>query len=67
MYLHRDDLHTILQFMEAFQNESGMSDMVEVVCESNEIGSVIHAILHGVNINGHRVDVTKNIVDESNW
>ena len=67
MYLHKDDLVTILQFMDAFEytNELGM---VEVTCDnSSGIGSVIQAKIHGVYLNGQQVSVTKTIVDERDW
>ena len=62
IYLHRDDVKTILQFMESFEGHH----TVEVTCDnSSGLGSVIHAILHGVEVNGHKVSVTKNSVDET--
>jgi hypothetical protein len=63
MHLFKDDLKTILQFMEAFGQET-----VEVTCDnSSGIGSVIQAKIHGVYLNGQQVSVTKTIVDEKDW
>jgi hypothetical protein len=67
MFLHKDDLRTILQFMESFDyaNEHAM---VEITCDnSSGIGSVIQAKIHGVYLNGQQVSVTKTIVDEKDW
>ena len=64
IYLHRDDLMTILQFMSNFPD----AEVVEVTSDSSSgIGSIIDAHLHHVNLNGLVVKVTKNIVDETSW
>jgi Holliday junction resolvase len=64
IYLHRDDVETILKFMNAFDGHH----TVEVTSDnSSGIGSIIKATLHAVNINGMKVSVTKDIVDETNW
>jgi Holliday junction resolvase len=64
IYLHRDELKTILEFMDSFSE----SDTVLVKADnSSGIGSFITATLIGVKINGHQVGVTKTISDESNW
>ena len=67
IYLHRDDVETILQFLKAFPE----ARTVEVTCDdSSGIGSIINATVHHVVVNGMNgtpVSVTKNIVDESSW
>ena len=64
MYLHKDDLETILQFLKAFPG----ANTVEVTCDnSSGIGSIINAIIHGQDVYGHKVSVTKSIVDETSW
>lgn len=64
IYLHRDDLQTIQQFLDAFPE----SHQVEVTADiSSGIGAIIDATIHGVEINGQRVAITKNIVDETSW
>lgn len=64
IYLHRDDVETILQFIQSFEGQH----TVEVTCDnSSGIGNVIHAILHCVEVNGQKVSVTKTIVDETSW
>ena len=64
IYLHKDDLETILQFLKAFPD----AHTVEVTCDnSSGIGSIINATIHHVVVNGMTVSVTKNIVDESSW
>lgn len=64
MLLHKDDLQTILQFMNAFPD----CQRVELTCDdSSGIGSIINAHLHHVVVNGATVTVTKNIVDETSW
>lgn len=64
IYLHLDDLITIKQFLESFPD----CHTVEVTCDdSSGIGSIINATLHGVDLNGQKVSVTKNIVDETSW
>jgi hypothetical protein len=63
MYLHKDDLVTILQFMDAF--EYSEVELIEDNCSG--IGATLEAKLHGVQLNGHAVTVSKMIVDESSW
>ena len=53
IYLHRDDLETLIQFIEAFEHSK-----VEIVADSSSgIGTTITARLHGVNLNGMTVTV----------
>lgn len=64
IYLHRDDLDTLKQFLDAFPD----AQQVEVTCDtSSGIGVIINATIHGVDLNGLRVSVSKNIVDETSW
>jgi hypothetical protein len=64
IYLHKDDLQTILQFLEAFPER----DVVELTSDtSSGIGALIKASIIGATVNGHVVTVTKDIVDESGW
>lgn len=64
IYLHRDDLKTILQFLDSFPDR----DVVEVTSDtSSGIGAIIKASVIGSTVNGHTVTVTKDIVDESSW
>lgn len=64
IYLHRDDLKTILQFLDSFPDR----DVVEVTSDtSSGIGALIKASIIGATVNGHVVTVTKDIVDESSW
>lgn len=64
IYLHRDDVETILKFIQSIDKQH----VVEVKCDnSSGIGNVITATLHGVELNGHKVSVTKTIVDETSW
>lgn len=65
VYLHKDDLETLLQFLKAFPNGT---DVVEVISDnSSGIGSIVTATIRGIALNGTVVDVTKTIVDESSW
>jgi hypothetical protein len=64
IYLHRDDLQSILQFMDAFSD----SHTVEITSDnSSGIGTIVDAHLHAVDMNGMKVTVTKNLVDENSW
>ncbi len=63
MYLHKDDIETILQFMDAFPD----AQRVELLTENCGIGITVEAKIHGVDLNGLTVTVSKMIVDESNW
>jgi hypothetical protein len=65
VYLHKDDLESLLQFLKAFPNGT---DVVEVISDnSSGIGSIITATIKGIALNGTIVDVTKTLVDESSW
>lgn len=64
IYLHRDDLMTIIQFMDRFPG----AEIVEVTSDtSSGIGAIIDAHLHHVDVHGLEVKVTKNIVNEESW
>lgn len=64
IYLHRDDLETILKFLNTFPDR----DIVMITSDtSSGIGALIKASVIGANVNGHVVTVTKDIVDESSW
>ena len=64
IYLHRDDLQDILNFMNRFPDV----EMVEVTSDtSSGIGSITKAHLHHVDLNGLHVEITKTIVDETSW
>ena len=64
IFLHKDDLQTIMQFVQAFPD----TDTVEIKSDSSSgIGNIITATLHHVDLNGMLVSVTKNIVDETSW
>lgn len=64
IYLHKDDLQTILQFLETFPDR----DVVELTSDtSSGIGAIIKASIIGATVNGHVVTVTKDIADESSW
>lgn len=62
--LHKDDLVTIMQFLDAFPDK----DYVEITADnSSGIGTIIKANIIGVNLNGMVVNVSRDIVDESSW
>lgn len=64
IYLHRDDLQTIQQFLDSFPE----ANQVEITADmSSGIGAIIDATIHACEVNGQRVSVTKNIVDETSW
>lgn len=64
MFLHRDDLESILEFMNSFPEY----DTVEVQSDSSSgIGTIITAVLHHVDVNGHRVSISKEISSVENW
>lgn len=64
IYLHRDDLESILKFLNTFPDK----DMVMVTSDtSSGIGALIKAHIVGATVNGHVVTVVKDIVDESSW
>jgi hypothetical protein len=62
--LHKDDLVTIKQFLDAFPDK----DYVEITADnSSGIGTIIKAHITGAIVNGHIVNISKDIVDESSW
>ena len=64
IYLMKDDLQTILNFMNNFPD----NHTVEITSDaSSGIGAIINAHLHGVDMNGLKVTITTNIVDETSW
>lgn len=64
IYLHRDDLKDILQFMSNFPD----AEIVEVTADkSSGIGQIVEANLHHVDLNGLTVKICKTIVDETSW
>lgn len=64
IYLHKDDLQLIAEFMNAFPE----STVVEVQSDtSSGIGAIVTATLHHVDVNGIKVSVTRTISDESSW
>ena len=65
MYLHKEDLLAIIEFMDAFNPEH---ETVEInVDSSSGIGSTVTATLNGLDINGQRVSVSRVISDFENW
>ena len=63
VYLHRDDLVTIMQFMDAFEQS-----VVEITSDtSSGIGASTTARLTHVNLNGNTVNVEKVISGEEDW
>lgn len=64
IYLHRDDIETIKQFLDSFPDR----DTVLITSDtSSAIGSIVKASVIGALVNGHVVTVTKDIVDETSW
>ena len=64
IYLHRDDLVAIQEFMEAFPE----TEIVELNADSSSgIGTILTATLNSVVVNKTIVSVSKTIVDESSW
>ena len=64
MYLHKEDLQSMLKFLEGFPDK----DIVYVTCDtSSGIGALIKASIIGVVVNNQIVTVTKDIVDENGW
>lgn len=61
--LHRDDLETILQFMNKYP-EVGFTTIS--VDSSSGIGSIVKASVFTV-VNGDAVSIVKTIMDESSW
>jgi hypothetical protein len=63
VYLHRDDIETILQFIKKYPD----AEFVTITSDSSSgIGSIIDASVKTI-INEDFVTVTKHIVDESSW
>ena len=63
MYLHRDDLLSIIEFIDKFD-----VDVVDVEVDSSSgIGSVVTATINNVSINGTEVSVSKEISGVENW
>lgn len=63
IYLHKEDLQAIKQFMDAFESER-----VEVTSEnSSGIGSVVKATIPSIEVKGILVNVTRVISDENDW
>lgn len=63
IYLHRDDVETILQFIKKYPDV----EYITVTSDSSSgIGSIVDASITTV-INGDVVTLTKHIVDESSW
>lgn len=65
MYLSRDDLKDILEFLNNFPS----NEVVEVNSDSSSgIGSIVTATVHNVHMNGlEDVSVTKEISGVENW
>lgn len=64
MYLHLQDLESIIDFMKKFEG----AEIVEVTADSSSgIGTVVTATLHHVEVNGVQVAVSKIISDVENW
>jgi hypothetical protein len=64
IYLHKDDIETLKQFLDAFPE----AHTVEVTSDtSSGIGAVTKATIHHAEVNGMTVAVTKTLVDESSW
>lgn len=64
IYLHKDDIETLKQFLDAFPE----AHTVEVTSDtSSGVGAVTKATIHHAEVNGMTVAVTKTLVDESSW
>lgn len=64
VFLHKDDLVTIQQFMTAFPDV----ETVEITYDtSSGIGAITTATLNHIEVNGMRVSINKTIVDETSW
>lgn len=64
MYLHIEDLESIIDFMKKFQG----AEIVEITSDSSSgIGTTITATLHHIEVNGEKVAVSKVISDVENW
>lgn len=65
MWLHKDDLKEILEFMDSFETSN---DVVLVTRDdSSGIGYILTVSLNGVMVKNQFVTVSKQIVDESGW
>jgi len=63
IHLHRDDVETILQFIQKYPEV----EYVTVTSDtSSGIGSITNASINTV-INGDSVTLIKHIVDETSW
>lgn len=63
IYLHKEDIKAIEQFMDAFDSNS-----VEVTSEnSSGIGAVVKATIPSIEVKGITVNVTRVISDENDW
>ena len=63
MYLHRDDLLSIIEFIDKFD-----VDVVDIEVDSSSgIGSIVTATINNVSINGTEVSVSKEISGVENW
>ena len=63
IYLHRDDLKEILQFLDTLN-----ANTVEVTCSNDSgIGADIKARVNEVDLHGLIVTVEKVIVSEEDW
>jgi hypothetical protein len=64
MYLHREDLKALQEFLDTFPD----ANVVEVDADSSSgIGSIITATIHAVDVRGVKVNVSKVIADETSW
>ena len=63
MYLHRDDLMSILEFIDKF----GVDTVNVEVDNSSGIGSTVTATIENVLVNGTEVSVSKEIAGVENW
>lgn len=65
IYLHRDSLETIIQFIDAVNPKHST---VEIICDhSSGIGSTIMAKIRGHDMNGMIVNIEREIVSEEDW
>lgn len=64
VYLHKDDLQKIIDFLNAFPN----ADTVLITSDnSSGIGAIVKAHIPHTVVNDYNVTVTMDIVDESSW
>ena len=64
VYLHKDDLVTMLQFLDAFPESSQLELTYD---NSSGIGTTIEVHIHGINFNGQIVTIKRTIVNEADW